>query len=136
MTSRTEGHEAPLDSAALARFHRLAPEVLRRRDGTYFARELAFGLQFLVIGAVPIVGTARFGWGALSWLAYVVIGAWLGIVTDTLALVFLGECLLGQGRTPEARALLRHSLIVLEASRGTGSPLTRRAQAAWARADA
>lgn len=90
MTSRTQGNEAPLDSAALARFHRLAPEVLRRRDSAYFARELAFGLQFLVIGAVPLVGTARFGWDALSWLAYVVIGAWLGIVTDTLALVFLG----------------------------------------------
>lgn len=91
MTSRTEDHEAPLDSVALARFHRLAPEVLRRRDGAFFARELGFGLQFLVIGAVPIVGTARFGWDALSWLAYVVIGAWLGIVTDTLALAFLGE---------------------------------------------
>lgn len=91
MTSGTGGHEAPLDSAVLARFHRLAPEVLRRRDGAFFVRELAFGLQFLVIGAVPIVGTARFGWDALSWLAYVVIGAWLGIVTDTLALVFLGE---------------------------------------------
>lgn len=85
------GREVTLDAELMARFHRLAPQVLRRRDRAFLLRELAFVLQFVLIGAVPIVGTALFGWEALTWLAYVVIGAWLGIFTDVLTVTLLGE---------------------------------------------
>ncbi|MAS95695.1 MAG: hypothetical protein CMO55_21040 [Verrucomicrobiales bacterium] len=91
MKAEHQYQTVPLDSAQMDRFHRVAPGTLARRDTAFYRRELTLGFEFLLTGVIAIVGTLAFGWSAMNWLVFLIIGTFSGILTDTIKLFFLNK---------------------------------------------
>jgi hypothetical protein len=75
----------------LARFHRNAPAALARRGRGYVAESLLGSFEMVALGSTPIVGLVWFGWSAAEQLAFLLIGAWVGITCDLARLAFAGR---------------------------------------------
>jgi hypothetical protein len=78
-------------AADLARFHRNAPAALARRGRGYVAESLLGSFEMVALGSTPIVGLVWFGWSAAEQLAFLLIGAWVGITCDLARLAFAGR---------------------------------------------
>ncbi len=81
-TRTADAEYVSLTADDMARFHRNAPAALARRGGAFLMESLAGSLELVAMGAVPIVGMLWFDWSAAQLLAFLLVGAWVGIVCD------------------------------------------------------
>ncbi len=75
---------APLTDDDLERFHENAPNALKRRDGGFFREQIGSSIELVVMGTIPIVGMVAFDWSAESPLLFMLAGAWMAIICDSL----------------------------------------------------
>jgi hypothetical protein len=88
---QTPAEKARVSAADMARFQRNAPAALARRGKGYVAEAVLGSLEMAVMGATPIVGLVWFNWSAAEQLAFLLVGAWVGIACDLARLVFAGR---------------------------------------------
>ncbi len=81
----------PVSQADLDSFNLYAPAALTRRGRWYTIEEYSTAFQTLFFGALPIVGLIWWGWAAEEMLILLILGAWVGIISDAAKVFALKE---------------------------------------------